>query len=381
MSLVAALRISRAPALAFAAMGGLWGAFAALVPQIKGALALGDAAFGAAVLFSALGLVTSMWLAPLAEARLGRAALPLAVALLALAFVLPGQATGWAGLAASMLVMGGGSGLCDVVMNARVSALEARHRRALMNLNHALFSLAYALGAVYAGAGREAGWPPAPIFALLTAAGLLATVGMWDAPETADDGGAGGPEGAFPVGVVAWGGALVLVAFLAENACEGWSALHIERTLGGGAVEGALGPAMLGLTMFVGRMSGQIVAGHWSEARVIFWAGLLAAAGAALAAAASGLVAAYLGFALLGLGISVLAPMALALVGQRVSDRDRTRAISRAAVIGFLGFFFGPAAMGGLAETLGLRWAFAAIALLLCGTPLLLRGLAAASRR
>jgi hypothetical protein len=49
----------------------------------------------------------------------------------------------------------------------------------------------------------------------------------------------------------------VLVAFLVENAMEGWSALHIERTLGGGAAEGAFGPAILGLTMGIGRLSGR----------------------------------------------------------------------------------------------------------------------------
>lgn len=309
MSLVHDLVLSRATAIAFAVMGLLWGAFAALVPQIKGALGLGDAAFGAAVLCSALGLVTSMWLAPLADARLGKAALPAGAGVLALAFLLPGQATGWAGLAAAMLVMGGASGLCDVVMNARVSELESQHRRSLMNLNHALFSLAYAAGAIYAGAGREAGWAPWAIFGGLTLAGLVATFGMWEAPAPRQ-GDPSEAHGAFPVRTVAWGGALVLVAFLAENACEGWSALHIERTLGGGAAEGALGPATLGLTMFAGRMSGQLVVGRISEARLIFWAGVVAAMGALMAATASVLAAAYLGFALLGLGISVLAPMA-----------------------------------------------------------------------
>ena len=313
--MLSALRLSRVPALAFAAMGALWGQFAALVPQLKGGLMLGDAAFGAAIVFSALGLVTAMWLAPLAEARLGRLALPLAVSALAMAFLLPGQAGTWAQLAAAMTVMGLCSGLTDVVMNARVSMLEARAARSLMNLNHAVFSLAYAGGALVAGATREAGWPPDQTFLIGVTLALVATVGMWGRIPAEPDHGAPSLVVGFPTSTVVWGGAVVLVAFLAENACEGWSALHVERTLGGGAAEGALGPAMLGLTMAVGRLSGQAAAGRLREETLLMAGALLAAAGAAGAALAPAIWVAYLGFAALGLGVSVLAPLALALVG------------------------------------------------------------------
>ncbi|NJM84112.1 MAG: MFS transporter [Tabrizicola sp.] len=56
------------------------------------------------------------------------------------------------------------------------------------------------------------------------------------------------------------GGGLVLIAFLTENAAENWSALHIEKTLGGSPAEGAMGPAMLALTMGFARLAGQGIA-------------------------------------------------------------------------------------------------------------------------
>jgi len=364
MSILSALRLSRSPSLAFAGMGALWGCFAAFVPVIKAGLGAGDGAFGAALLFSAVGLVMAMWLAPLADARLGRWALPVASALLSLAFLLPGLAGNLAVFALCMACVGMASGLTDVVMNARVSELEATHGRSLMNLNHAMFSFAYAAAAVTTGFAREAGWAPVQMFAILGALALLATLGMRMAVAAvpADD----GPVARrFPWMIVAWGGGIVLVAFLAENAAESWSALHIERTLGGGAAEGAFGPAMLGLTMGVGRLSGQLIADRLRETLVIRWAAVLSAAGALLAAMAVNLPMAYVGFALLGLGISVLAPMGLALVGRRVSPAQRTKAISRTAVIGFLGFFVGPPIMGVLSELFSLRVSFALVAVLL----------------
>ena len=64
MSLLSALRLSRQPALAFAAMGAGWGAFAAFVPDIKAGLGASDALFGALLLGSSVGLLSAMWLAP-----------------------------------------------------------------------------------------------------------------------------------------------------------------------------------------------------------------------------------------------------------------------------------------------------------------------------
>jgi MFS family permease len=153
---------------------------------------------------------------------------------------------------------------------------------------------------------------------------------------------------------------------------EGWSALHIERTLGGGAAEGAFGPAILGLTMGIGRLSGQVVAERVREAPVILIASALAAFGMLTAALAPSPLVAYLGFGLAGLGVSVIAPMALALIGRHARDSERTRAISRAAVIGFLGFFIGPPAIGFISEATSLRVALGLVALLLALVPVLL---------
>ena len=70
-------------------------------------------------------------------------------------------------------------------------------------------------------------------------------------------------------------GGIVLIAFMSEATVEAWSALHVERTLGGGAAEGALGPAMLGLTMAFGRFSGQAVAERLREVHVLIGASIL----------------------------------------------------------------------------------------------------------
>jgi MFS family permease len=262
-----------------------------------------------------------------------------------------------------MALVGLASGLLDVVMNARVSELEAKHKMPLMNANHAMFSVAYALGALTVGFTREAGLPPTPVFAAfgLIALLLVPLMRMDVTYVDAEDGYAGG----YPLWPIALCGAIVLVAFMSEATVEAWSALHVERTLGGGAAEGALGPAMLGLTMAFGRFSGQAVAERLREVTVVLGASVISATGAVIAALAPTPLVAYLGFGILGLGVSVIGPMGLALVGKLVAPHLRTEAISRTAVIGFSGFFFAPMLMGLMSEAFGLRVAFIGVAVLL----------------
>ncbi len=366
MRMLPALRLSRAPVLAFAAMGMGWGTFAAFVPELKAGIGASDGVFGVALLGSPVGLLMAVWLAPWMDGRAGRLALPLASGALGLSFVPVALVAGAEGpVWAFALAMGGvglASGTTDVLMNSRVSELEAGRGVSVMNLNHGMFSVAYMIAALAAGAAREAALPATAMFALWAAVGLVAMRWMRQPvlPVEVET-----VPGSFPRRVVLWGGVLVLIAFLTEGTVETWSALHLERTLGGGAAEGAAGPAMLGLTMAIGRLSGQAVAGRVPEATVLRWGALLAAVGAVGAAAAPTLWVGYVSFAAMGLGISVLAPMALALVGRRVEPRHRTRAIARVAVIGFLGFFVAPSLMGGLSELFGLRLAYLAIGLVL----------------
>jgi predicted MFS family arabinose efflux permease len=267
------------------------------------------------------------------------------------------------GLAMGLAAMG--AGVVDVLVNVRVSETETRTGRYLMNLNHGVYSLAYAGSAVLVGLSREAGFTPGQIFSvLLLLCAVLAAVMLprrtIEVPEPVAPGGA-----AFPRGLVWMIGLLVLASFLVESAAEGWSALHLERTLGGGPAEGALGPAILGLTMGIGRLTGHFVGHRWRDLHVMAAGLALAVLGLALVAAAPDLNVAYAGFALTGLGVSVIAPLALAALGRSVAPQVRLQAISYASVLGYGAFFLGPPLMGLISEALGLRAAFATVGLLL----------------
>lgn len=363
MSLLSDIKLSRAPFAAFVAMGLFWGAFAALAPVLKERIGANDAEFGTALLCAALGACMAMLLAPRADRSFGRFAMVVLALAFGLATVGPGLATGVVAFGAAMLVMTALSGTLDVVMNARLSQIEAEAQRPLMNLNHGFYSLAYAVSALLAGFGRELGFGPVAILSAV-AAGILALC-LFMVQRKSREGAADAKGDGLPMALIWVAGIIILIAFLAEQATEQWSALHLERTLNGGPAQGAMGPAILGLTMGIGRLSGQLVAARFHELTVLRWAGVVAAFGALLAAIAPALWVGFLGFAVLGLGVSVVAPMAIALVGRRVSDDIRTSAVARVTVIGYSGFFLGPPMMGFVAQGFGLGASFATIGALL----------------
>jgi MFS family permease len=344
---------------AFAAMGVLWGTFAAVLPDLKEMLGVDEAQLGLLIFMTPIAAISAMLVAPMFGAAMGRAALPLAVLLMALAFMLPGQASIWWLFPLAMACAGAATGLTDVLMNARVAAIETSRGLHLMNLAHAAYSFGYAGGAILTGVLRGAGWGPDWVMGTMAALGVaLAALtierdGRIDGLRKPKDG------TALPLGLVpVIGGGIVLIAFMTENAAENWSALHIEKTLGGSPEEGALGPAMLALTMGFARLGGQWLAGRVDPFTLLRVGAVIAAAGALVVAQAPSPLVAYAGFFVMGIGASVLAPTAFSLVGQLSRDEARARAIARATLLGYFGYFVGPPLLGLLAGIFGLRFAF-----------------------
>jgi len=278
MSVLNALYLSRRPAAAFVVVGVFWGCFAALVPVYKANLGVNDAVFGTLLLGSALGLVSSMFLAPRADKILGANAMRFGIVALSLAWFLPAQATVPFMFGLMMGAVGMASGLLDVVMNARVSELEAKHDKPLMNANHAMFSVAYGTAALITGFAREAGFAPTYIiagfscFCILLVPFMKMDVATVDADDEAK-------AASYPLWPIVVCGLVTLAAFMTEATVEAWSALHIER---------------------------QAVSERLNDTTVVIGGAIIAAIGTTLAAVAPNPLTAQIGFGIFGLGVSRL---------------------------------------------------------------------------
>src|SRR5918996_363896 len=122
-------------------MGLFWGAWAALIPDIKRVVDAPDGPFGLALLAVGAGALPAMLIAGRLWTRLGRSLLVIAVVAFGMSSLLPLGVTTLLSLALVLLALGASSGALDVAMNSEISEIEARTGRRLMFGAHALFSL------------------------------------------------------------------------------------------------------------------------------------------------------------------------------------------------------------------------------------------------
>ncbi len=366
MMTLSTLRHARAALAAFFAMGILWGSFAADLPDIKTMLGVSESRLGFLMFLTPLAAMLAMRAAPWISEQLGPYVLGVTSLLMALAFVLPGQTGVWYLFPAAMLVCGATTGAVDVLMNARVSALEVARGRPLMNLCHAAYSFGYAGGALGTGALRSLGASPGVVMAIAAGLAMVAALATFE-KDGQIDGLRAPPEGtSAALGLIpVIGGAIVLIAFMSENAAESWSALHIEKTLHGSAALGSAGPAVLALTMGTARVFGHGLSSRISALRLLLSGAAISACGALAVAFAASPVLAYAGFIVMGIGSSVIAPTAFTLVGTMAAPDARARAVAHATMLGYAGYFIGPPILGLIAGGLGLRAAFVFTAALL----------------
>lgn len=351
----------RGPLAAFFALGVLWGAWAALVPAVQEAVGASKGELGIALLFVAAGSVPAMLLTGRELDRRGTRILPWLVAGLAAAGLLTAFTHSVPALAAALLALGVATGATDVAMNAAVAELEARRATRLMQLAHALYSAGVMVGALATGLARELGTGRVEVMAgvavvLLGAAAMntrhervvRSRVRVRRSPLN---------RAAIPLGIACLG------AFMIEGGMENWGALFLERDLDAGPAVSALAPAAYGGAMMLGRFSGQWLERRLGDALLLSSAMGVALVGLVGAALAPNVPAAVAAFFVGGAGISIAAPALFGAGGRLTGPDERGSALATVTTLGYLGFLVGPPIVGGLAEAVGLRASFAALAL------------------
>jgi MFS family permease len=285
---------------------------------------------------------------------------------------LPGLAHSVRMLVLVLAVVGIGTGLLDIAINAHAARLEALHGIRIMDGLHAAFSGGVLVGGAGSGLLRHAGAHPSWILAaaaLLTALTAFGNLGPYPplAPPRRR------ARLARPLLVI---GLVLALAFLVENGLEGWSALFLERTLHAGPAVSGLGPGLFAAAMVTGRVLAQKVEWPSVAGRMVF-AGVAAAAGLAVAATAQHAAVALAGFVIAGGGLALSAPTLFSAAGRVGGEGGRGAALSTVAILGYLGFVAGPALIGAVSAASSLRGGF----LFLCAVAVILAACAPILRR
>ena len=339
---------------AFAAFGLFWGGFDAALPAIKEATGTTDGSLGLALFFIPSAALPAMLLSGRLSDRYGRRMLPPTLGAFGLVCIGPGLASSALGLIPVFVLLGMASGGLEVAVNGAAAAMEAERGERIMGKVHAGFSLGGLISSVSVGLAREAGAHPA---LLLGSIGLIiGAIGWWNrgapSPPVRSVGGRARMRFIRPLILL---GSLCALTFCIEAGIEGWSAIHLEDTLGASPAIGGLGPGLFMAAMVLGRVAGQSYGDRFRDSHLLVASGLVGAVGIEIAAVAPAPGVALGGFWLAGVVISAAAPTILSLTGRSSTPEARGTSMAAVTSIAYLGFFLSPAVVGGIADLAGLR--------------------------
>ena len=230
-----------------------------------------------------------------------------------------------------------------------------------MQLAHTLFSGGVLAGAVGGGLARHLGADRLDVLGglavVLFAAAAMNLGHEHVRRESAAALGLKLSPAAIPLGIAC------AAAFVIEGGIENWGALFLERELDSKPGVSALAPASFGAAMMLGRLSGQWLEGRLGDTVLLMSSFGVALVGLVVVAVAPSVPVAVAGFFVGGAGISTAAPTLFGGAGRNAAPDERGRAVATVTTIGYLGFLVGPPFVGGAAEAVGLRAAFATLAL------------------
>jgi len=353
----------------FLVCGTVTASWAPQVPLAKARLGLDDGMLGLTLLGLGAGAMVAMPLAGFLAARfssrlittLGGLVICLSLPLIILAPDAPL-------LALALFLFGAATGSMDVAMNVQATAVEARGARPVMSSFHGMFSVGGLFGA--GGTSLLLGLGLSPLTAALIVSGLmlallLAQAGSMLPPE--HRGARAGLRLSLPRGLILVLGLLTFVLFQAEGAVLDWSAVFLHEARGQDPSVAGLGYAVFAVAMAVMRLTGDGITTRFGGENVVRLGSALAAAGFLLAILAPWPVAGLVGFFLVGVGAANVVPVLFSAAG-RVPGTDPGLAISTIATLGYCGILAGPAAIGFVADHLGLPLALGLVAALLVAT-------------
>ena len=255
------------------------------------------------------------------------------------------------------IVIGG----IEIILNLEADRTEHKIGRRIMNRAHAFWSFGFFSAGIISALVAQSGLSPQVHMFLmvpLVIVGVVLILGRFDpAPHRTGISDERPPHFAVPTMAIMVLVAVTLSAMIMEGAGIDWAAIYMRDVfavspfLSGFAV--ALGAGAQAVTRFfadpfVERYSPTVVS------RVLL--GVLGL-GVLLVFFAPSDGLALVGFALMGVGTSVIFPLAMSAAAQ-LTDRPAPTNVASLAQVSFVAFLLGPPLLGYIAEDFGIRWSF-----------------------
>lgn len=359
-----------AVAAMFLANGFTMGAWAPQIPLLLPRHQISEFTLGLLILALGFGAVGAMLFAGRLIARFGSQAVLRAFAL-SIVPVLPAVVFApslWL-LTPAMMLLGALIGCMDVAMNASAVAVERRLGRAIMSSSHGFWSLGGFFGGALGGwliahwgADGQAIWA-AMVAGIMVVAAMPFVMPDSPAPRAPDETAA--KSALIPTDPAIWLlGVLALFSMVPEGAVLDWAALYLQQELGSDVARSGLAFAFFSGAMAVMRFAGDGVRNRFGAVRTLRWSGIIAAVGMLGGAAAPTDLLAVASFALSGLGVANMVPIMFSAAGNHPGLAPGA-GIAAVTMFGYSGILVAPSTIGFVAEHVGFRFTYGALALLL----------------
>jgi len=350
---------------------GLGGIFPRLA-EIQTAIGAPQGTFGLALIGTAVGTLISLTFASAIIERIGHRIVLVLIPLLALLYAIASFATGPLALFLLLLPTGLTIGCIEIVINLEADRVEHQVGRRIMNRAHAFWSLGFFTAGLVGAAFAQLGASPQHdllIMVPVILAGVLLLLGKFEpAPHRATAHAAPAPRFARPTAAIMVLVVVTMSAMILEGAGADWAAIYMRDEfqaapfiIGFAAAAGAMmqGATRFFADSFVERYSPTAVARALLAVQGI---------GTLIVFFAQNDFVALAGLGIIGIGTSVIFPLAMSAAAQR-TDRSAVINVAALAQISFGAFLLGPPLLGFIAQHFGVRWSFG------IGIPLILLSL------
>ena len=149
-----------------------------------------------------------------------------------------------------------------------------------------------------------------------------------------------------------------------EGAVLDWAALYLVDELGADTASSGLAFGLFSAAMAIMRFAGDGIRNRFGAVLTLRASALLGAAGMLLAAIAPTDTMALAGFAISGLGVANTVPIMFSAAGNQPGISSGA-GIATVTMLGYCGILVAPSSIGFVAEAIGFRITYAALALLL----------------
>jgi MFS family permease len=334
----------------------LTASWAPRIPAVQEHLRLNDAQFGIALAGAPLAEMAAVFLmGRLVAAHGSKIPLRWLLPLFCLAAPLPGIANSQAMLFVSLAVWGALGGGTNIAMNAQALVEESNTEQLLLSRLHGLWSLGALAGA---GLGTLAAAASVPVWLQMGATAVPGlTVALACMPGLAD----GRTRSAIPatsardaalrrVIVLGLLAVIYFCAQFAEGSADNWGATFFAETSRLRVGLGGIGYAAYAVSMCCGRLVGDHVVQRFGPVATVCCSASIAALGFGAALLWRGEVTGLAGLILLGLGFSMVIPLAIRASSQ-APQMAAGRSLSVVTGIGSIGMVCGPPVVGLVAAT------------------------------